>query len=78
MDYLYVYDDKNNRLKMEIVNIFELEGYDFKYIIYKELDNSRFYLAKYRDNISELDTNISDAEFKLCDKIFQEVCSSCN
>lgn len=77
MDYIYITDDNNQEKKMEVVTIFDLEGYDYKYIIYSELDKSHYYLAKYKENISNLDTNISAKERKLCDVIFQEV-MKCN
>ena len=73
MDYINITDDKGNLLKMEVVSTFELEGYPSHYIIYKELDGFHYYLAKYRDNVEDLDTNISDSEYQLCNTIFKEV-----
>lgn len=73
MDYIYITDDKMNRIKMEVVSTFELDGYDFKYIIYCELDKSHYYLAKYKDDVDDLDTNLSDKEVKLCNIIFEEL-----
>ena len=49
MDYIYITDESNNKIKMELVTTFELKNRPFKYIIYKELDNSHYYLAKYKD-----------------------------
>lgn len=73
MDYVYISDDNNNEKKMEVVSIFDLDGYDYKYIIYCELDKSHYYLAKFKDNVSELNTNLSDEEYKLCNVIFKEI-----
>ena len=73
MDFVYIEDVHRGKVKMEVVSTFELEGYLFHYIIYKELDGSHYYLAKYKDNVEELDTHISDNEYRLCDAIFKEV-----
>ena len=73
MDYIEVYDDKNNKKKMEVVTTFQLENRDFNYIVYRELDGSRTYLAKYKDNVDELNTNISETELKLCEAIVNGV-----
>ena len=73
MDYIEVYDDKNNKKKMEVVTTFQLENRDFNYIVYRELDGSRTYLATYKDNVDELNTNISETELKLCEAIVNGV-----
>ena len=78
MDYIYITDENNNKLKMEVVTTFELKGHDYKYIIYCELDKSHFYLAKYKDNIEELNTDFTDSEYKLCNEIFKEVTKKWN
>ena len=71
MDYVYIYDDHNNKRKMEVVSTFSVEEYPFKYIIYKELDDSKYYLAKYRENSKDLDTNLTDNEIRVCSYIFE-------
>ena len=73
MDYIEITDSNNTKIKMEVVNIFKLEGYSKKYIIYKELEGSHYYLAKFQENIEELDTNFSSKEYEMCQKIFNEV-----
>ena len=78
MDYIYITDENNNKLKMELVTTFELKNRDYKYIIYCELDKSHFYLAKYKDNIEELNTDFSESEYKLCNEIFKEVTKKWN
>lgn len=78
MDYIYITDENNNRFKMELVTTFELKNRDYKYIIYCELDKSHFYLAKYKDNIEELNTDFSEFEYKLCNEIFKEVTKKWN
>lgn len=78
MDYIYITDENNNKLKMELVTTFELKNRDYKYIIYCELDKSHFYLAKYKDNIEELNTDFTSSEYKLCNEIFKEVTKKWN
>lgn len=73
MDYVYIKDDNNIEKKMEIVSIFDLDGYDYKYIIYRELDKSHYYLAKFMDDISILNTDISEDEMKLCNVVFRGI-----
>lgn len=73
MDFVYIKDENNYEKKMEIVSVFELDGYDYKYIIYCELDKSHYYLAKYKDNVEDLDTDLSDKELSLCNAIFKEI-----
>ena len=73
MDYIDIYDDKGNKKQMKVVSIFELEGYEYHYIVYKELDDSRVYLAKFKENQEELNTNISEEELKLCEAIMSGV-----
>ena len=77
MDYIYINDEFNNKLKMELVTTFELKGYSYKYIIYKDIDN-HFYLAKYKDNIEELNTAFTEKEYELCNVIFKEVSKKWN
>ena len=78
MDYIYITDENNNKIKMELVTTFELKNRDYKYIIYCELDKSHFYLAKYKDNIEQLNTDFSESEYKLCNEIFKEVTKKWN
>lgn len=73
MDYVFIKDETGNEKKMEIVSIFELDGYDYKYIIYCELDKSHYYLGKFKDNVSELNTDLSEDEYDLCNVIFKEI-----
>ena len=78
MDYIYITDEFNNKIKMELVTTFELKGYKYKYIIYKDLEGKHFYLAKYKDNVEELNTNFTEYEYKLCNEIFKEVTKKWN
>lgn len=73
MDFIYVEDLNKKKKKMEVVTTMELEGYPSNYIVYCELDHSHYYVAKYKDNIEELDTNLTEKEIELCTIIVNEV-----
>ena len=75
MDYIYIYDEFGNKRKMEIVSIFNIEDSEYSYFIYKEINNSRFYLAKYKDDFLDVSTDISDKEYRICNTIFKGVVS---
>ena len=73
-DYIEVLDKNNEFKKMEIVTIFNIENYDYNYIIYTELDKSNYYLAKYKgDKINELLSNFDEKEFEIANEIFNGV-----
>ena len=73
-DYIVVYDKNNKKTKMEVVTIFKIDKYEFNYIIYKELDNSKYYIAKYKgENIVDLDNNLSEEEMKFANSVFKGV-----
>lgn len=73
-DYIEVLNDNNEYEKMEIVTIFNIENYDYNYIIYTELDRSNYYLAKYKgDKLEELSSNFDEKEFEIANEIFKGV-----
>ena len=73
-DYIEVLNDNNEYEKMEVVTIFNIENYDYNYIIYTELDRSNYYLAKYKgDKLEELSTNFDEKEFEIANEIFKGV-----
>lgn len=73
MDYIDITLDTGVTRRMEVVSTFNLKYYKFNYIIYCEIDKSHYYLAKYIDSVSELNTNFSDDEYELCKIIFDGV-----
>lgn len=73
MDLIEIKDQNGQKKKMEVVTIFGLENKVEKYIIYRELDASHYYVAKFKNNENDLDTNLSKEEYELCNKIFKEV-----
>lgn len=73
MDIINITDKDNNIVQMEVVSTFKLDNKEYTYLIYRELDGSKVYIAKYKDNIEELDTNLDEFELKMCENIMNEV-----
>ena len=64
-DYIYVYDKKGKKQKMELVAKVEIPENPYQYIVYKELDKKiPLYIAKLKlaRGITALETNISQKE----------------
>jgi len=70
-DYMMdIYDENGNLIKIEVLDIFEVEGYDKKYIIYSkgeiENDNERVYVSilEYNENKSTFKPIEDDKEWE--------------
>lgn len=73
-DIIEITNSKNEIRKVEVVLLFDLDNREEHYIIYKELDGSHYYLAKYQgEDIVNLDTNLSKEEYALAEEIFKGV-----
>lgn len=73
-DLIEITDVNNQTRQVELITIFQLENYDYNYVIYRELDNSHTYVARYKGNtITSLDTNLSEQELKLAEIIYRGV-----
>lgn len=73
-DYLNLLTDDNNVKKMEIVSIFNIDNSSYNYIIYRELDKSHYYVAKYiGDEVANLSTDLSKEEFDIASKVLEGV-----
>lgn len=73
-DLITITDKFGVSRQVELITKFNLNGYDYNYIIYRELDKSHNYIAKYQgEEIVSLDTNISEEELKLAEIVFQGV-----
>lgn len=73
-DLIEITDKSGKTRQVELITKFQLEGYDYNYIIYKELDVSHNYVARYKgENIVNLDTNLSQLELTLANIIFKGV-----
>ncbi len=67
-------NSKNEIRKVEVVLLFDLDNREEHYIIYKELDGSHYYVAKYQgEEIVNLDTNLSKEEYDRANAIFKGV-----
>ncbi len=72
-DYIEIIDDQGNESTYELVSTFNLEGYPSNYVLYKELDNSKYYIGKYDgSSMSFLDTNLSLEEIALAKSLFNK------
>ena len=70
-DYIEIIDDDGNEVTYELVSTFRLEGYSDNYVVYKNVDSSKYYLAKYDESSrSLLDTNLSEEEINLAKGLF--------
>lgn len=73
-DYIEITNSNNESRKVEVVTIFQKEGTEDNYIIYKEQDNSHYYLAKYKgENIVNLETDMTEEEYQYANLIFKGV-----
>ena len=71
MDYITITKDNGEKETMEVVTIFNKSDSDYNYIIYKTLNNSDYYTAKYKgDEIVDLDTNLDRDETEYAKGIF--------
>lgn len=70
MDYIEIIDEDGNEETFELVSTFGLKNYPDSYVIYKELDNNKFYIAKYKGDLSNLDTNLTEDEINLAKELF--------
>ena len=64
-DYIYVYNKKGQKQKMELVYMFKTEQESKTYIVYKELNKRNLlHIAKMdmKNGINELDTNLTAEE----------------
>jgi uncharacterized protein YrzB (UPF0473 family) len=73
-DLINITDKQGNTRQVELITKFTLEGYKYNYIIYRELDGSHNYIARYQgEEIVELDTNLSNLELELAKIIYKGV-----
>lgn len=71
-DYIEIIDDEGREETYELVSTFRLEGYSSNYVVYKNIDNDKYYIGKYNGlNISDLDTNLTREEIDLVKGIFE-------
>ncbi len=64
-DYIYIYDEKGKKEKMELVLKIEIPDNPYQYIVYKKLNKKiPLYMAKLniKQGITSLETNLTQEE----------------
>lgn len=71
-DYIEIFDSEGNPKKMEVVSIYKLKESKYNYMIYKELDDSKYYVAKYSgEGIVDLITELRESEIELANSLIE-------
>ena len=74
MDYIYVYNENNEKEKMEVVLIFDMPGQEYHYIIYRSMDKNNYYVGKYiGEEIVDLITDLNSKEIEFANSILKGV-----
>ncbi len=74
-DYIYVYDEKGKKTKMELILAMNSEDGKSQYIAYKpEKQIIPIYMAKIKlsEGLIDLDTNLTEEEVLLIEKTLKE------
>lgn len=72
-DYIYIYNENGEKIKMEAVIALKLDNSDDEYIAYREENNADdIYVAKIKPYTNELDTNLSDREKEMLKEIIEK------
>lgn len=72
-DYIYIYNENGEKIKMEAVIALKLDNSDDEYIAYREENNpDDIYVAKIKPHTNELDTNLSDREKEMLKEIIEK------
>ena len=73
-DLIEITDKTGKKRQVELVATFNLENYEYNYIIYRELDRSHNFVARYMgEDIAYLDSNLSQEELELSKIVFEGV-----
>lgn len=74
MNTIDIYEKDGTKKIMEIVTVFNIAEYESNYIIYRELDKTKTYIAKYKgDKLINLDTNLTEKELNICNEMFERI-----
>ena len=72
-DYIYIYNENGEKIKMEAVIALKLNNSDDQYIAYRDENRPNvIYIAKIKPNTNELDTNLSNKEKEMLKEIIQK------
>ena len=74
MNTIDIYAKDGTKKAMEIVTVFNIAEYESNYIIYREIDKTKTYIAKYKgDKLINLDTNLTEEELNICNEMFERI-----
>ena len=73
-DLFWVTDDKGNKLQMEAVVMYSIKLTGFNYIIYRDIDQSNYYVAKFKDDdVQTMITDLDEKEYSYAKIVLNEV-----
>ncbi len=73
-DLFWITDDKGNRIQMEAVVMYSIRLTGYNYIIYRDLDQSNYYVAKFTDDDTQtMITDLDEKEYSYAKIVLNEV-----
>ena len=73
-DLFWVTDDKGNELQMEAVVMYSIKLTGFNYIIYRDLEQLNYYVAKFTDDdVKTMITDLDEKEYSYAQIVLNEV-----
>ena len=69
-----IYDKNNKIIKMEAIAIYSMEETGFNYIIYKDLYNKNYFVARFKgDSVVDLDVSLNNKEMNFAQSVLEKV-----
>ena len=73
-DLFWITDDKGNELQMEAVVMYSIKLTGFNYIIYRDLEQLNYYVAKFTDDdVKTMITDLDEKEYSYAKIVLNEV-----
>lgn len=73
-DIIYIKKDNGELAIFEGVTLFKIDNSDYNYIIYRNIEQTDYYIAKYKgEKIVDLDTELTEKEIKIGEKILEGI-----
>ena len=73
-DLFWITDDKGNELQMEAVVMYSIMLTGFNYIIYRDLEQLNYYVAKFTDDdVKTMITDLDEKEYSYAQIVLNEV-----
>ena len=73
-DLFWITDDKGNELQMEAVVMYSIKLTGFNYIIYRDLEQLNYYVAKFTDDdVKTMITVLDEKEYSYAQIVLNEV-----